>query len=75
MEPRAEGDAGVAIPRLAGQHYDYLRRQLYDAVDRRRPNFAADHLKLLSRFERADFAGVSDYLLRLEESGEGATRR
>lgn len=68
---RGEGDGVKVIPRLAGQHYDYLRRQLYDAVDRRRPNFATDHLKLLSRFERADFAGVSDYLSRLEP---GSTR-
>ena len=71
---RAEGDAAKAIPRLAGQHYDYLRRQLYDAVDRRRPNFATDHVKLLSRFERADFAGVSDYLSRLDEGSATAPR-
>jgi cytochrome c553 len=69
------GDAAKAIPRLAGQHYDYLRRQLYDAVDRRRPNFSSDHLKLLSRFERADFAGVSDYLSRLDDAGRDAAAR
>ena len=72
---RAEGDAAKVIPRLAGQHYDYLRRQLYDAVDRRRPNFSTDHIRLLSRFERADFAGVSDYLSRLGDAGEGDRRR
>lgn len=64
---RAAGDAAKGIPRLAGQHYEYLRRQLYDAVDRRRPNFGTDHVRLLKRFERADFAGVSDYLSRLDE--------
>jgi cytochrome c553 len=62
------GDAAKAVPRLAGQHYEYLRRQLYDAVDRRRPNFSADHVRLLKRFERADFAGVADYLSRLEDA-------
>jgi cytochrome c553 len=72
---RGEGDAAKVIPRLAGQHYDYLRRQLYDAVDRRRPNFSTDHIRLLSRFERADFAGVSDYLSRLDDAGEGGPRR
>jgi cytochrome c553 len=60
-----------AIPRLAGQHYEYLRRQLYDAVDRRRPNFSTDHVGLLMRFERVDFAGVSDYLSRLNVEGAG----
>ena len=69
--PRAGGDESRGIPRLAGQHYDYLRRQLYDAVDRRRPNFTADHVRLLKRFERADFAGVSDYLSRLEDGAAG----
>jgi len=69
---RGQGDAAKVIPRLAGQHYDYLRRQLYDAVDRRRPNFATDHLKLLGRFEREDFVGVSDYLSRLGSGGDAA---
>ena len=60
-----EGDDAKEIPRLAGQQYAYLLRQLYDAVDGRRPNFPVAHVRLLKRFERQDFVGVADYLSRL----------
>jgi cytochrome c553 len=60
-----EGDDAKEVPRLAGQHYAYLLRQLYDAVDGRRPDFPAAHVRLLKRFERSDFVGVADYLSRL----------
>lgn len=60
-----EGDASRAIPRIAGQHYAYLLRQLYDAVDDRRPNFSPEHVQLLKRFQYAEFVGVADYVARL----------
>jgi len=60
-----EGDDAHAYPRLAGQHYPYLVRQLHDAVERRRPNFPPSHVRLLSRLDRDEFVGVSDYLSRL----------
>lgn len=62
----AEGNARALVPRLAGQHYEYLMRQIYDAVDGRRPNFPAVHVRLLARLERADIVGVSDFLSRLK---------
>jgi cytochrome c553 len=61
----AEGDARRAIPQLAGQHYEYLQRQIYDAVDHRRPNFSRVHVRLLGRLYRDDITGVADYLSRL----------
>jgi cytochrome c553 len=61
----AQGDAARAVPRLAGQHYEYLRRQIYDAVDGRRPNFSPSHIRLLARLDRDDIAGISDHLSRL----------
>lgn len=60
-----QGEADKGIPRIAGQHYAYLLRQLYDAVDHRRPNFSSDHVRLLKSFQYADFVGVSDYIARL----------
>ncbi len=60
-----EGDAARAIPRLAGQHYAYLLRQLHDAVDNRRPNFSPEHVQLLTRFQYVEFVGVADYIARL----------
>jgi len=64
----AQGDAARAVPRLAGQHYEYLRRQIYDAVDGRRPNFPPSHIRLLARLDRDDIAGIADYLSRLGAS-------
>ncbi len=61
----AEGDNRRGYPRLAGQHYEYLLRQLHDAVEGRRPNFPGEHIRLLQRFELPDFVGVADYLSRL----------
>jgi cytochrome c553 len=62
----AAGDNSHGVPRLAGQHYAYLLRQMHDAVEGRRPNFPADHRSLLARLERDDFVGISDYLSRLD---------
>ncbi len=75
--PSADGDAKRAIPRIAGQHYEYLRRQIYDAVDGRRPNMSAAHIRLLGRLERDDISGLADYLsriVRVEDSSASAAR-
>jgi cytochrome c553 len=61
----AEGNNQRGYPRLAGQHYAYLLRQLHDGVEGRRPGFPAEHVRLLKRLERADLVGVADYLSRL----------
>lgn len=63
--PSAEGNANKVIPQLAGQHYEYLMRQIYDAVDRRRPNFPTTHIRLFARLQRDDIVGLADYLSRL----------
>jgi cytochrome c553 len=61
----ADGDEARAVPRVAGQHYEYLRRQFYDAVDGRRPNFSPSHIRLLAQLEHDDIEAVADYLSRL----------
>ncbi|MGA3159202.1 MAG: c-type cytochrome [Steroidobacteraceae bacterium] len=63
--PLAQGSDRGQIPKLAGQRYGYLLRQMHDAVESRRPNFSPEHIRLLQRFDRDDFVGVSDYLSRL----------
>lgn len=68
-----EGDARHAIPRLSGQHYAYLERQIYDAVDGRRPNLSAPHIRLLARLDRDDIVGVADYISRLPLDNDGGT--
>lgn len=61
----AEGDNAHRYPRLAGQHYEYLVRQLHDAVEGRRPNFSREHISLLEHLQPPDLVGVADYLSRL----------
>lgn len=60
-----EGSAAKMIPRIAGQHYEYLMRQIYDAVDGRRPNMSRAHVKMFARLQRDDIVGLSDFLSRL----------
>ncbi len=62
---RAEGHGQSLYPKLAGQHYEYLLRQLHDFMEERRPNVPQDHLRLMEGFEKADLTGVADYLSRL----------
>ncbi|MFO1456729.1 MAG: c-type cytochrome [Steroidobacteraceae bacterium] len=59
-----QGNAERGIPRLAGQHYAYLYRQFFDAVEQRRPNMSALHLQLMQPLDRAQIVGISDYLSR-----------
>ena len=60
-----QGDPEHLVPRIGGQHYEYLRRQIHDAVEGRRPGFPAFHVKLFARLEYADIDGVADYLARI----------
>lgn len=52
-------------PRLAGQHYEYLLRQMQDMSKGRRHSFQTDHMSLFEPLEPTDLAGVADYLSRL----------
>lgn len=60
-----EGDARHEVPRLAGQHAAYLARQIYDAVDDRRPALAASHRRRLVPLTFEEVQGLTDYLSRL----------
>jgi cytochrome c553 len=61
----AEGDDLRRVPRLAGQHAGYLLRQMYDAVDGRRPLLGGSHRKLFAPLDFAELKGISDYLSRV----------
>ncbi len=71
----AIGGNADSMPRLAGQHYQYLLRQLHDAIEGRRPNFPPEHKTLLQPMERADFVGIADYLSRLDAGAPSETAR
>jgi cytochrome c553 len=60
-----EGDEKREVPRLAGQHAAYLARQIYDAVDARRPALAEAHRRRRAPLSFEEVQGVTDYLSRL----------
>jgi cytochrome c553 len=71
----ATGQGGVKkqVPRLAGQHYEYLLRQFHDTADGRRPNMNQDHVRVFRGLEMQDFVGLADYLSRLIPEGARRT--
>jgi cytochrome c553 len=60
----AQGADGDVVPKLQGQHYGYLLRQMHDAIEGRRPGFPASHVRLLESLERDDLTGLADFLSR-----------
>jgi cytochrome c553 len=70
----AVGDARDVVPRLAGQHYRYLIRQLYDAAEGRRSNLDRVHDRGIRRMTFEEIAAVGDYLSRLDWPAARAAR-
>jgi len=66
------GDARKVVPRLAGQHYGYLMRQMYDAVDNRRPTLQEVHPKKIEPLDFEQVRAVADYLSRIDWGGAAA---
>lgn len=62
-----------SVPRLAGQHPEYLKRTMLDFKDRVRNN-APDKAALLATFSEQDIAGLADYFgsLTVYQSSRGA---
>jgi cytochrome c553 len=59
------GNAARLVPRLVGQHYGYLVRQMYDAVDARRPTLVAIHARKIQPLDYDQVRGIADYLSRV----------
>ena len=62
--PLGEGDALHLRPRLAGQRYAYLLRQLTETAAGGRPGMDAAHVKRLRDLTPPQIRGVADYLSR-----------
>ena len=60
--PQAEGNSSARVPRLAGQHSEYLIRQMRDAAEGARPSMNGDHSRLLAQLSVDDLSTVSEYL-------------
>jgi cytochrome c553 len=62
---RGEGNDERFVPRVAGQQYQYLLRQLQDAREGRRPSMQAQHPRLIASSSMDELAGLADYMARL----------
>jgi len=60
-----EGMAEAFYPRLAGQHYRYLVRQIIDIASGRRGNARPDMAQLVANLSAKDIASVADYISRM----------
>lgn len=60
-----EGNADELVPRLAGQHFEYLRDQLSDGAAKRRPSLAGAHAKAVASMPQEDLIAVAQYLASL----------
>jgi cytochrome c553 len=63
--PLGQGDLLRRRPRLAGQHYAYLLRQLRETADGQRPGMDRAHVEMLQDLSPAQLRGVADYLSRV----------
>jgi cytochrome c553 len=62
-----QGSNARRVPRVAGQQYGYLLRQMHDTVDGRRPNMSAMHVGLLKPLDMQALVGVADYMSRMPQ--------
>ncbi|MCX7240721.1 MAG: c-type cytochrome [Burkholderiales bacterium] len=62
---RGEGDAKKFMPLVAGQHYQYLLREMALIRDGKRGNANPDMVKVISAYGNADLEAVADYISRL----------
>jgi cytochrome c553 len=63
--PLGQGDLLRRRPRLAGQHYAYLLRQLRETAANQRPGMDRAHVGMLKGIPEAELRGVADYLSRV----------
>jgi len=60
-----EGNAGDAVPRVAGQHFAYLLGQFHEARAGSRRAFTAEHVQMLQGLDDDQLTGLADALSRM----------
>lgn len=63
--PLGQGDLLRRRPRLAGQHYEYLLRQMEETAEDLRPGMDNAHVQRLRKLSPDEMRGVADYLSRV----------
>lgn len=61
----AQGEDASWVPRLAGQHYEYLARQMYDAAEGRRPTMRSAHARGVAALDAGEVRAIADFLARI----------
>jgi cytochrome c553 len=61
-----EGDARKFYPRVAGQHFSYLKRETRESRDHGRRNANSEMVKVLKNYSDEEVEAVSDYMARLK---------
>ena len=69
-DENAAGFDEFFFPKIQGQHYEYLLRQLIWMQDGQRQNVYVGMLRRISKMTAADLEAVSDYVSRLSPPGE-----
>jgi cytochrome c553 len=69
-----EGDGAKFYPRVAGQHYQYLRRESLESRDKGRRNANPEMVKVLKNYVDSDIEAVSDYMSRLTVPGKNGNK-
>jgi cytochrome c553 len=72
--PQGEGSAEKFYPRLEGQHFKYLLRQVVDVKTGARRNANPEMTRILRAYTQADLTAVSDWASRLEPVAQEARR-
>jgi cytochrome c553 len=70
--PQGEGSEQKFYPVLAGQHYEYMLRQIRDIAALRRRNANPDMVKVVKGYQDQELQAVVDYMSRLEWPQRGA---
>jgi cytochrome c553 len=63
--PLGQGDVLRLRPRLAGQHYQYLLKQLVETAGGGRPGMDLAHVDRLRKLTPSQIRGIADYLSRM----------
>jgi cytochrome c553 len=63
--PLGEGELRRLRPRLAGQHYQYLMKELEQTAAGERPGMDAAHVQRIGKLSPEERQGIADYLSRL----------
>jgi cytochrome c553 len=66
--PLGLGDRRRAVPRLAGQRYQYLLRQLEETADRMRPGMDVEHIKRIGAFSSEERRALASHLSNLSSN-------